>query len=315
VGVLAEHGVGGVDGAAEGGVHRGGVGQREVRGDVADREAGDRAVAALHHQSPVRGAVEHCVGLPVGDPPPPAGAGIACAGEGDGPVVAAGLDEVTGRDLGAIAQLAQRGRIDAAQVDELVADVGAQQRGIGVRRDDQQRVQPGQVIGEIAADRRDMHLLDRAALEPPPVLVLGEHGRIPGTQSCAGRALPRGGEAADLVQPVRAVVDHQQLQQPARADGAELMVVAGEHQFPAPGPDQVGDPGEVGGVGHAGLVHDEQVPRLHPVPDLPVVVGGEGAEEGGDVGRPRSPSAPRTGCPVRGPRWPGPRARPVALRL
>jgi hypothetical protein len=98
------------------------------------------------------------------------------------------------------------------------------------------------------------------------------------------------GEAAGLGQLVGRTDSGDHVHAAARADRGELPVVAGEQQFDAAVAGDGVDGGEIGGVGHRGLVDDDQVARA----ELPVEVITErralgesvlGVQPAGDVAR------------------------------
>ena len=115
-------------------------------------------------------------------------------------------------------------------------------------------------------------------------------------QGEGGGALGGVGEPHQLGQVQRAVGVGDVAQDAAGADGGELLVVADEPDLPAPVQDERDGGVEGEGVGHPGLVDDDQGPRPDLVGPLGQVAGGQGVDELGEGVRRRrrwTPAAPR----------------------
>lgn len=82
---------------------------------------------------------------------------------GDGPVVAACHDQVTGAGDGAVPQPGLSAGVDGAVVEEVVADPAGQLAGLPLGPGQQQRVLPREVVGEPAAARQ----VHRLPASPP----------------------------------------------------------------------------------------------------------------------------------------------------
>ena len=136
-----------------------------------------------------------------------------------------------------------------------------------------------QDVGQVPADRGRDHLLLGPATDPPVGVVDRDDVRVAHPQPDRGGALPGVGEPVDLGQLDRARVAHQQLEHAAGLDRGELFVVAGVEHLGAGGGDDRGDPIEVLGRAHAGLVDHDQVLRAQWVAHTALLVGAEQAQE------------------------------------
>ena len=194
VGVLArrlhsEQVVRGVDGSALRGVNRAGVAERYMFVHVAHRQVGRGAVAGLRDQPALLVDAAHGVDLAVDDDAAP-------AAHLDVVVVAASLDDVTDADRDALLAPCHCLAADSAERNQLRPHAVGQVSRFRVGPDDEQGVQAGQGVGQVAAHRGVLHLLDRAAEQPAPVLVLREDARVTDPQPDAGLLLPVGPEPA-----------------------------------------------------------------------------------------------------------------------
>ena len=189
----------GVHGLALRRMDRRGVGQREVLGDVGGRQhhpasRPQRAVRAaggggegFDLESAVVPDGGDAVGLAVDRPAPVA------LDPGEVPGIPPGLDEVP--DAGDGALQAQRHALlgDAAETDQLGAQLRGQPRGLLVGIDQQQRATPGQRVPEPRRSGRGFGLLDSAGVEQPALsVVVAQHGfRRPRAAAATPPAPPR----------------------------------------------------------------------------------------------------------------------------
>ncbi len=124
---------------------------------------------------------------------------------------------------------------------------------------------PGEGVGQPRARGGVLGLLDGAGVDEPPVLViLGQHGLVPGAQPQRGVAFPFVGESAGLGQLIRRAGADDQFHAAAGADRRHLPVVAGEQPFRPGGGDVGVHRGQRLGVHHRGLIDHHQVPGAQP---------------------------------------------------
>ena len=100
----------------------------------------------------------------------------------DGVVVAAADDQVPGRGLGTFSDPHRPGRVDQAEVDEVVADPLAEFSAAGPVSGHQQDIPAGQVAGDVGADGLVHGLVGWGAAEAAVLVVFVQRGGIPGAQ-------------------------------------------------------------------------------------------------------------------------------------
>lgn len=108
------------------------------------------------------------------------------------------------------------------------------------------------------------HLGPAPAHQPAVGLVVGQHRGVAPAQAEAGLGLPGLGEAADLGQLGGRGLGHQEGEQPAGPNGAELAVVTDEHHL---GPGLLGQSDQGGQIGRGhrgGLVEDHHLALPQP---------------------------------------------------
>ena len=176
-----------------------------------------------------------------------------------GVVVAGADDQVAGAGGGTVGDGHGGAVLDDAEADQVVADAAGQfpaQRVVGGH---QQHI--GAVQGERQVGGRGGigHLLRLAAEDPGVLVVLGEHGGVAVAQPQAGLLLPSGAEPDRLGQAGVAEGFGEQGHAAAVLDRLQLLGVAGQDHLGVAGGGLGDDVGQVGGGGHGGLVHQDQV--------------------------------------------------------
>ena len=174
-------------------------------------------------------------------------------------VVAGADDQVAGAGGGAVGDGHGGAVLDDAEADQVVADAAGQfpaQRVVGGHQQD---------IGALGGQRQVGgrggigHLLRLAAEDPGVLVVLGEHRRVAVAQPQAGLLLPSGAEPGRLGQAGVAEGVGEQGHAAAVLDRLQLLGIAGQDHLGAAGGGLGDDVGQVGGGGHGGLVHQDQV--------------------------------------------------------
>ena len=183
---------------------------------------------------------------------------------GESSVVAAGLDVVTDADrlrpgLGVHANAA---RMDFPGDDVGRACLVGESVGGGVIVGEHHRLTVGLVCGPPAGETVTVCLSLRAAVNPAVSGKRLEACMIAEAQLGEGVGFPPVGEAMRFVELDGAEGVGKGGEHPTGgADGAELLVVADEHEFGAVAGDEVDEAIEVSGGEHAGFVDDEDLAR------------------------------------------------------
>jgi hypothetical protein len=148
---------------------------------------------------------------------------------------------------------------DGAQADQVIADAAGQlpaQRVIGGH---QQHIGAIQGQREVAGRGGVHHLLRLPAGDPGVLVVVGQHGNVPGAQPQAGRLLPSGAEPHRLGQLHAAERAGEQGQAAAVLHRLQLSGITGQDHLGVGGRCLADDIGQVRVGGHGRLVHQHQV--------------------------------------------------------
>ena len=154
----------------------------------------------------------------------------------------------------ALAQADLRAAADQAVVDEVVADTAGQLPGLLTGAGQQQRVLPGEVVGNPSPAGLVHHLFGGAAAQPAVLFVFGQDGDVAGAQSQGGVAFPPLAEPHRLGELHVPHLAGQHHHRAAAFDGRELLMVAGDQHPAVPFDGQADDGGHVGHRHHRGLV-------------------------------------------------------------
>ena len=126
------------------------------------------------------------------------------------------------------------GLLDAAEADQFGAHLGAEPVGLLVAVDDEQRVPPGEGVGQPRLRGQAGGAFDRPAVDDAAVLAVGPQRRLVTLAQPQRRvAFPRVGEPAGLGQLVGGADPGDEVHPAGRADRGQLAMVPGEQQFRA----------------------------------------------------------------------------------
>ena len=107
------------------------------------------------------------------------------------PAVAAALHDVADPGDGGLPAQRHAGFVDAAELDELGADLGAEPVGLFVGVHDQQRPFAGEGVGQPPVGGELFGVFEGSAVDDPPVLAVGlQRGLVAFAQSAGRRRVP-----------------------------------------------------------------------------------------------------------------------------
>ena len=266
-----DDGVADVGGDALGGVHGGGVAERDVLGGVLAGQGDPPAGGQV-------GDPQRPVHLDGGDPPAVAVLHPVGAADRKAAVVAAGDDQVPGAGPGAVGEL-HLGTGGAVGGEPVGAGAGVELRDQLAGGGEHHRVPAG---GAVRGPRRVGLRGDGARVadvQPAVVEVEADPGRVARAQRERRGGFRGVGEAHHLGQGDRAGGLGDVAEHPAGADRGELRVVTDQPDAAAAVEHEIEDPGEVGGAGHAGLVEEHQRAGADPPYPLRTVAGVQGVQQ------------------------------------